>query len=823
MALLDKLFKKKPKAEDTEYGGQSEGRTPGPDYAQKNDNGAKNTPSSGINVDNVAIKNEGGNVPEAAISSYLTPSVQCEPIIPNISLPVASYIEKLSPEPIPVSKQKTPEILPFDDNSPELTKKEIEHTEGEKISKNNAVSEKRSAEPIVNTRINDQVTEKEQVVAKRPCDDSSPSITVEIKRGGSVSAQEVATYSKYLDLQDISEYLKLSYEMSSRIKGFQQFQLKISYLLLLRCMANDLTPNRIIFDKEVQDVFPDWSPETVQKFYDEESRRFRLMKFELEGRRREDTLRRSYGWLGARNDCSPMCSYLTSGTLIGKYWDAKSGAHTQYNCEKLRAKLPQLDANGYTLDELRYVVKNVHEVFYKNGITKDEMISDWDIHRGCVCFFSPKGHLQSSNNRKLPTLELGYMDAPDSKERQDFIQYNIPFVIDKVPESHLRPILEMAYDVSQEYEGCSSLDIKRVYEIILEKLANFENFSIKDLVSEVQDEFDEWPEDKCSQIASEELQRVRLKNRELSYAEIDGYEKMLFQWLGPIDRTSHPASRYLMTGKLRGVLIDANGDVSVYDYENMRPELPKWSSEGWTLSDLKSVVKAVHDVFAKHNLIKDVMLSDWDLHKGCKHSPVASLGPCSFFVEENIPYYEMISRPYLSFNSESLEMSKDKITLEPEFVKEKCKEILEVESPMTEEALFSRYCRYIGVKRITQKKREQLIPIIRDALEPEVEMTFSTYWYDNSDKEMKGFRHSQRDFDEIPLIEIQNAIIACIKSYDVTMTESLPVLLARAFRIDSLDKEESKRAFMALQMLIGSGKVKAIDGMVAGDHLKLAE
>lgn len=88
---------------------------------------------------------------------------------------------------------------------------------------------------------------------------------------------------------------------------------------------------------------------------------------------------------------------------------------------------------------------------------------------------------------------------------------------------------------------------------------------------------------------------------------------------------------------------------------------------------------------------------------------------------------------------------------------------------------------------------------------------------------MKGFRHSQRDFDEIPLIEIQNAIIACIKSYDVTMTESLPVLLARAFRIDSLDKEESKRAFMALQMLIGSGKVKAIDGMVAGDHLKLAE
>ena len=173
------------------------------------------------------------------------------------------------------------------------------------------------------------------------------------------------------------------------------------------------------------------------------------------------------------------------------------------------------------------------------------------------------------------------------------------------------------------------------------------------------------------------------------------------------------------------------------------------------------------------------------------------------------------------YQYEIMEMSKDPVTLTPEFIKEKCTDIINYESPITETCLFRTYCRMIGVKRITDKKREQIIPVMRKVFKPENKGIFVTYWAEGADRDVKGYRVVEgRSLCEVPLIEVQNAIVSVAETLEPFMLEVFDTHVARCFGKYSLNSEESDYAKKALKILIDNGKVVKIDHQI-GPILKV--
>ena len=98
-----------------------------------------------------------------------------------------------------------------------------------------------------------------------------------------------------------------------------------------------------------------------------------------------------------------------------------------------------------------------------------------------------------------------------------------------------------------------------------------------------------------------------------------------------------------------------------------------------------------------------------------------------------------------------------------DFIGRYASEIIDSESPINETYLIKLYCKRVGIKRLSEPKKNMLQPRLRNIFQPEVRGEFVTYWRKGSDREFSRYRVSgdselNRSVDCIPLIELENAI-----------------------------------------------------------------
>ena len=100
-----------------------------------------------------------------------------------------------------------------------------------------------------------------------------------------------------------------------------------------------------------------------------------------------------FQWAGPLDKrTTPMCRYMQTGELTGE-----NNKGEPYDYEYLRPLLPEWNADGKVLPELKDMCREVHDVFFNAGVIKTPMITDWQMHINCRHTFM--------RNKVAPTID----------------------------------------------------------------------------------------------------------------------------------------------------------------------------------------------------------------------------------------------------------------------------------------------------------------------------------------------------------------------------------------------------------------------------------
>ena len=179
----------------------------------------------------------------------------------------------------------------------------------------------------------------------------------------------------------------------------------------------------------------------------------------------------------------------------------------------------------------------------------------------------------------------------------------------------------VGYDVKDVFKTCTPDQVREIYIGIIEVLQQptWTLEQVKDVIRRanpaLSDKQDPRIRYMVERIARTEMNRILMYAKE-QLALQDGELDKRYAWRGPLDTRTTPMCRFLQTGELRG-MTDRD---KPYDYEYLRPELPEWREDGWTLPELKEAVRQVYEVFHAHGLLDTEMPSEWSMHINCRHS-----------------------------------------------------------------------------------------------------------------------------------------------------------------------------------------------------------
>jgi len=138
--------------------------------------------------------------------------------------------------------------------------------------------------------------------------------------------------------------------------------------------------------------------------------------------------------------------------------------------------------------------------------------------------------------------------------------------------------------------------------------------------------------------------------------------------------------------------------------------------------------------------------------------------------------------------------------------------IIARESPIEETHLIKLYCKRVGIKRLTEQKRQILMRNLRQIFKPVVKGKWATYWAKDADRTIDTYRVSDdpsvnRPIDCIPYEELRNACEDTIRSYVSLRSDNAVVAISRSlgFKRKGAAIEEMLEDVIACE--IGDGRI----------------
>ena len=228
-----------------------------------------------------------------------------------------------------------------------------------------------------------------------------------------------------------------------------------------------------------------------------------------------------------------------------------------------------------------------------------------------------------------PSIQMGYLKGTDEEQYAHYIQGTTKDIYGflRNNKEHIADVLMVGFDVKDVFVTCTPDQVRDIYINIIQVLQR-PTWTLKDVMDAVRQanpDFYNAPNTdmdvryKVERIARTELNRILFYAKE-QLAMQDGDLDQLYAWKGPLDSRTTPMCRFLQTGELTGMTGGAGSKAKPYDYEYLRPQLPEWREDGWTLPELKDACRQVWQVFHDAGLLDTEMPSDWSMHINCRHS-----------------------------------------------------------------------------------------------------------------------------------------------------------------------------------------------------------
>ena len=141
----------------------------------------------------------------------------------------------------------------------------------------------------------------------------------------------------------------------------------------------------------------------------------------------------------------------------------------------------------------------------------------------------------------------------------------------------------------------------------------------------------------------------------------------------------------------------------------------------------------------------------------------------------------------------------------------------DVEFPMEWHREIADYCKKVGIKRLTEQKRNMLIPRLRALYDPEIDGEDITYWQDGTDRNITTYRVSDdselnRPIDCIPKIELINALEDTVRASGSLMRENAISAVARALGFTRTGAKINETIGKVLEAEIASGRIRESNG-----------
>ena len=159
----------------------------------------------------------------------------------------------------------------------------------------------------------------------------------------------------------------------------------------------------------------------------------------------------------------------------------------------------------------------------------------------------------------------------------------------------------------------------------------------------------------------------------------------------------------------------------------------------------------------------------------------------------------------------------DIATTNMQFIVRYASEIINAESPINETYLIKLYCKRVGIKRLSEQKRNLLQPRLRQLFEPEVKGEFVTYWEIGADKGYRGCRVSSdpelnRAVDCIPLVELENAIEEAVRINGSLTQENAVLAVARVLGYSRTGAKIADILSLAVTNALADGRIEEKNG-----------
>ncbi len=152
-----------------------------------------------------------------------------------------------------------------------------------------------------------------------------------------------------------------------------------------------------------------------------------------------------------------------------------------------------------------------------------------------------------------------------------------------------------------------------------------------------------------------------------------------------------------------------------------------------------------------------------------------------------------------------------------DFIGKYASEIIEAESPINETYLVKLYCRKVGIKRLSEAKRNMLQYRLRNIFIPDVKRGFVTYWGKDAAKDLKTYRVSgdpelNRQVDCVPLIELENAIEDAVRINGSLTQDTAAQAAARVLGYGRRGAKITEVLTLAIKIALEDGKIVEKNG-----------
>lgn len=159
-------------------------------------------------------------------------------------------------------------------------------------------------------------------------------------------------------------------------------------------------------------------------------------------------------------------------------------------------------------------------------------------------------------------------------------------------------------DVSTHFKTCTKEQAKEIYAAMA-KIMSTDSWSLTQIEKKIMDIAGGnkgFTDKDAKRIANTETERILCAAKEIWYEDED---KVV--WVGPLDDHTTAMCMYAQTGKVPE------------KYAHLKPKLPVWK-KGFTVSQLKTFLHKVWEVFHEAKVVNTDMISDWSMHIGCRHT-----------------------------------------------------------------------------------------------------------------------------------------------------------------------------------------------------------